>query len=79
MRLGIYSLQRTLYDGEATSLTCQTELGEITVLDHHRPFISVLAPGQIKTLDNKGATQYFEASSGFIEVGVNNSATLIVR
>ncbi len=68
MTLGIYSLEKVLYHGEAVLVNCQTAAGEITILEHHRPLISILRKGVIKVLDKNEKEYYIEASSGFLNV-----------
>jgi len=79
MILSIYSLKNILFQGQATSLNCHTQMGEITVLDNHEPLISVLAKGVMK-VSVKGAEkdQYFEIKAGFIEVKPNNEVRCII-
>ena len=79
MRLSIYSPKKVLYEGEVASLNCKTTSGEITILDHHRPLISILARGTIKILDKNEKEGYIPISSGFIEVRADNRAQLIVE
>ncbi len=78
MRLGIYSLKKVLYQGSAKAINCKTEAGEITVLEHHRPLISVLQKGVIKITDEKEKDHYIQVDGGFLEVS-NNDARLIVE
>lgn len=71
MRLSIHTIEKTLFDGEVKSVTLPTEEGEITVLRHHLPLITLVRPGVVKVLDkmekphiiNFGSYQY-----GFLEV-----------
>lgn len=79
MKLGIYSLDKILFQGEATELNCKTAMGEITVLNHHRPLITMLTKGRVKVIDEKSKEHLFEASSGFLEVQPGNSARVIVE
>ncbi len=79
MHLSVYSLKKVLYEDEATAINCQTEAGEITVLDHHAPLVGILKPGQIKISDKNKKDFYFEATSGFLEVGKGNQAKLIIN
>ena len=79
MKLSVYSLKQILFQGEAKSLNCKTILGEITVLDHHEPLITVLSAGALKVLDNTGKELFFEIKSGFLEVRPNNEARCIVE
>ena len=77
MKLGIYSLKKTLFEGEAKSINCKTAVGEITVLDNHRPFISILKEGVIKIIDKNGKEHYAPVSSGFLEVRLNDAKLLV--
>lgn len=78
MQISIYSLKKILFQGEAKSLTCPTLSGEITILDHHHPLISVLKKGVIHVIDKNEKIHYINASSGFLEVQ-NNIARLILE
>ncbi|MBI4095010.1 MAG: F0F1 ATP synthase subunit epsilon [Candidatus Liptonbacteria bacterium] len=78
MKLAIYSLKKILFQGKAESVNCKTALGEITVLDHHRPLVTKLAPGVIKIIDKEKKDHYIPVSSGFLEMNSGNQAKLIV-
>ena len=78
MKLGVYSLQKVLYQGEAVSVNCATGMGEITILDHHRPLISVLAQGTMKIVDKEQKEHYIQVGSGFLEVRAGNEARFLV-
>lgn len=79
MHLSIYSIKKVLFEGEAVSVNCQTEDGEITVFDRHAPLISTLAPGAIKVIDKNQKSNYYNGSGGFVEVGSKNHVTLIIN
>lgn len=57
----------TVYKGEADSLSLPTLDGEITILPHHIPLLTILAPGTV-TVRTSGREQLFAVSSGVIEV-----------
>ena len=78
MKLTAYSLKGILYEGDAVSVTCKTEMGEITVLNHHRPLISVLTEGTVRVIDNEKKPHYITVSSGFLEVDSTNRIKLLV-
>jgi F0F1-type ATP synthase epsilon subunit len=78
MKLSIYSLKNILFQGQATGLNCNTEAGEITVLDNHESLISVLAKGVMKVFIKGEDDKYFEIKSGFIEVKPNNEVRCII-
>lgn len=77
MKLGIYSLKKVLFEGEARSINCKTAAGEITVLDNHRPFISILKEGIVKIIDKNGKEYYTSVSSGFLEVRLNDAKLIV--
>ena len=79
MKLNIYSLKNVLYHGDATAVNCKTTSGEITVLDHHQPLISVLPKGVIKVTDAEQKDRYFEIASGFLEVCDSHDMCLLVE
>ena len=78
MKLAVYSLKKILFAGEADSLNCKTAVGEITVLNHHRPLITMLAKGTLAIVDKEKKEHYIPVSSGFLEVNSENEAKLIV-
>jgi F-type H+-transporting ATPase subunit epsilon len=78
MKLGIYSLKKVVFQGEVVSLTCITVSGEITVLPHHRPLLTMLTEGVIKMVDGTQKEQFFPVKSGFLEVTPYNEAKCIV-
>ena len=79
MKLSIYSLKKIIYQGEVNSFNCQTTTGEITVLNNHKPLISVLSPGVVKIQDQNNQKDYFQVSSGFLEIKSTNEARLLVE
>ena len=79
MHISIHSLKRTLFDGAAKSVNCKTGVGEITILDHHRPLISILTPGVIKVTTQDNTDEYFPIQNGLVEVKQDNQARFIVE
>lgn len=49
MQLKIYTLDGTKFEGEVSSVSLPTQDGEITVLPHHIPLITILKKGIVKT------------------------------
>ena len=78
MRLSVYSLKKTLFDGEARSVNCKTAVGEITILDHHKPLISILVPGVAKIVDENNKEHFANVQSGFLKGQTPNRVTLLV-
>jgi len=79
MRVFVYSLEKILYEGEAKSLTVKTSLGEITVLDNHRPLITDILKSVLKVIDLNNKEHYFETSSGFLEVNNSNEVKALIE
>jgi F0F1-type ATP synthase epsilon subunit len=48
MNLKIYTMRRTVYEGETTRVTLPTQVGEVTILDHHEPYVTILQPGNLR-------------------------------
>ena len=78
MRVAVYSLEKILYEGEASAVNAKTMVGEITVLDRHRPLISMLMAGPLRVTDT-GGDKWFDVKGGFLEVEPGNSVRLLIE
>jgi F-type H+-transporting ATPase subunit epsilon len=79
MHIGVYSLQKVLYEGDVESVNCQTVNGEITILEHHRPLISILKEGTMKIVDKEKKEHYVPIASGLLEVRTGDEAKFLVE
>jgi F-type H+-transporting ATPase subunit epsilon len=79
MKLGVYSLKKVLFQGDAKSVNCNTRSGEITVLDNHEPLISILEKGTMTIVDGEGKKVFIPVSSGFLEVDSGSQAKILVE
>ena len=79
MKLGVYSLQKVLFQGEAVSVNCNTRMGEVTILDDHEPLISILEKGTMKIIDKDKKEWYIPVSSGFLEVNAGSQVKILVE
>jgi F-type H+-transporting ATPase subunit epsilon len=80
MKLGVYSLQKVLFQGNAKSVNCHTRSGEITILDHHEPLISILEKGTITIIVDKDQREiYIPVDSGFLEIDSESQAKFLVE
>jgi len=77
MNLEIFSPEKILYRGEATSVTLPGVLGAFTVLDHHAPIISPLVKGEI-SYRVKEDISHISIEKGFVELN-NNKVTVCVE
>jgi F-type H+-transporting ATPase subunit epsilon len=56
-----------MFEGEVDSVSLPTPQGEITILPHHIPLISIVVPGAV-TIREKGHEQVLAVSRGVVEV-----------
>lgn len=78
MKIKVVSLKGVLYSGEGKSFNVPTQSGEITVLDHHRPLITILKKGSGKITNGEGKENKFEIAGGFLEVNTENEVVALV-
>jgi F0F1-type ATP synthase epsilon subunit len=78
MRAKILSLKGTEFEGEIVSLNIKTTSGEITVLDHHLPLLTVLTKGNAVITMPDGSKKNLAIISGFLEVGKGNTLSALV-
>ena len=74
----IISLKGIEYEGEITSLNIKTESGEITILDNHRPLITILKKGVAVILGEKNEKKEMEINGGFLEVDARNRLNVLI-
>jgi len=79
MKLGIYTIDKTLFSGEAEKIIAETSTGEITVLNGHIPLISGLITGEIRILDPEKHETRIRIQGGFIEVRPENKIVILAE
>lgn len=79
MKISIYTIQNTLFEGEAEKLIAETALGEITVLNNHLPLISTLAGPHIKLVDKNEKEVIIDIASGFLEIRPESEVVALVN
>ncbi|MBI3332163.1 ATP synthase F1 subunit epsilon [Candidatus Peregrinibacteria bacterium] len=67
LRVEIITPEKTVFQGEVDSVSLPTPQGEITVLPHHIPVISIVVPGSI-VIRKGNDEQLFAVSRGVIEI-----------
>jgi len=78
MKLKIYTLKGIEYDGEVASLNVKTASGEITVMDNHRPLMTILKKGELKIVGKDGVKKEIAADRGFLEVRPGSEVSVIL-
>lgn len=77
MKITISKIDSILWSGEADSVTAPGAAGVMTILSHHMPLITTLKAGKITVRTKDGKKEDFEISSGFLEVGKNETVILV--
>jgi len=78
MKLSVKSLKGVEFEGGAVSLNIKTASGEITVLDHHRPLVTLLAKGEAVIKTPGDGEKRVAVDGGFLEVEDTNSVTVLI-
>ncbi|MDD5269909.1 MAG: F0F1 ATP synthase subunit epsilon [Candidatus Omnitrophica bacterium] len=77
-KISIATPERSLFDGEASSLIAPGKSGYFGVLVDHAPLIALLGPGKITIkYGTSGVTVFDCKSAGILEVLKNNVSILI--
>ena len=78
MFLTIATAGKQLFAGSVYGVTCPGTEGELTVLGHHEPTITVLKKGTISVLKEKNGTREdFPIEHGLLEVSGNKAVILL--
>ena len=77
-KINISTPEKTIYEGEISSLIAPGELGYFGILVDHAPLIANLAPGKIIIKDGSSRPTTFNCrSNGILEVLKNNVNILV--
>ena len=79
MKTKIINLGGVVFEGEAKAVNAHTQSGEITILKHHQPILSTLAPESRIHIDTNEGSQEFATTSGFIHFDANNVLTILIQ
>lgn len=78
MKLSIISLKGIQFEGEVDSVNLKTTSGEITVLNGHQPIVTSLISGKVTIVKKDGEKFMTDIESGFLEVGENDQANILL-
>lgn len=76
IKFKIATPERVVYESEVDSVTCPTEMGEITILPNHIPLAANLKPGELKVGVN-GEEKFIAVAGGFVEVRPGNEVVIL--
>ena len=67
MRVEIITPEKSLFKGEATSVTVPSMQGPFTMLEHHAAIVAILEKGAVIVTDTNNEQHEFAISGGFCE------------
>ena len=79
MRVSIYSLQNTLFDGQAEKLIARTPQGQITVLNHHLPMVIMLVGPTVEVIGGDAEKTSVPIRKGFLEVRPESNVVILAE
>ena len=65
-----------MFEEEVGQVTMMTRNGEITVLPHHLPLVTILEPGELRYKKNN-EEHFLAVSGGFVEVKSDNTLSIL--
>ena len=78
MKLDILTPDKTVYEGEVTSVTVPGTMGSFEVLKDHAPIISTLEDGKVTIRSGKTGEDIFFIKGGVVEV-INNKIIVLAE
>jgi F-type H+-transporting ATPase subunit epsilon len=78
MTLGVYTIEKTLFEGDIKELVVKTETGQITVLPNHIPLISRLVEAPLRIIDSHDQEKIIPIKHGFLEVKPESNVIILV-
>ncbi len=75
LRLEIVTAERMVYSEDVDIVVAPGVIGQLAVLPHHAPLLTVLEPGEIRVVKD-GEERRIAVSGGFLEVMANKVTVL---
>lgn len=68
LQVEVVSADRSVWSGEARSITARTTEGDIGILPGHSPVLAVLVPSGVEVVGTDGTRQVVAVDGGFVSV-----------
>ena len=78
MKIAVYSIAETLFEGEADELIAHTHEGQITVLNEHIPLITTLTGPTLSIMMKNEKPREIALESGVLEVRPQSEVVALV-
>ncbi|NQY08258.1 MAG: ATP synthase F1 subunit epsilon [Flavobacteriales bacterium] len=79
MQLEIITPDKSIFSGEATSVTLPGADGSLGILDNHAALISTLQSGELRVTDDKGVETVYELKGGGVAEVQNNKLIILAE
>jgi len=79
MKLSIYSIKQTLLETEAEKVTLPTVNGQITVLNHHLPLITLVNAGNVAYYTSQNQWKEIAFPGGIAEIRPGSELILLAQ
>jgi F-type H+-transporting ATPase subunit epsilon len=76
MKLEIVTAERLVYSEEVSGVVAPGIEGELGILPHHAPLLTILKPGELRIMKQGQEDAYLAVSGGFLEVMANKVVVL---
>jgi len=76
MQLEIVTAERLVYTDQVNGVVAPGMEGELGILPHHAPLLTMLQPGELRIIKEGQPDTYMAVSGGFLEVMANRVVVL---
>lgn len=76
-KLTVAQVDKVLFQGDVTQVTCPGGLGDVTILSHHAALVTPLRKGELRIVDAQGVVTQVPVEEGILEVGGNEATVLL--
>ena len=77
LKVSVISPERTLFEGEVDAVTAPAFDGEVGILPHHAPMMTLLGNGELR-LGTSGSAGRFRVEGGFLQV-INDNVRVVTE
>ena len=77
LKVFVISPEQTLFEGEVDSVTAPAFDGEVGILPHHAPMMTLLGNGELR-LGSAGSAGRFRVEGGFLQV-INDNVRVVTE
>ena len=68
IHVDVVSAEEKIYSGIAEKVFAPARMGEVGIVPHHAPMLTLMRPGDVRILESGGKTVSFFVSGGILEV-----------